>query len=135
VPFDVDAIDVSGAPTPVVPGVEHSVERGIAQYAFSDTGTLLYIPADPIAADRQSLAVVDRNGGIEASLPTPVGVHADPRVSPDGRWAAYTTSYSDGDDITVHELAGSAAPRRLTFGRLLHEAGRRQGRGPDPHRS
>jgi serine/threonine-protein kinase len=115
-PFDVDTIEVSSRPPiPVVQGVLHAAGTGVAQYAFSDTGTLLYIPFDTVMAGRESLAVVDGNGGVER-FPTPVGVHADPRVSPDGRQAAYTTSYPDGDDITVHELAGSAAPRRLTFG-------------------
>ncbi|HUF72407.1 MAG TPA: hypothetical protein VMR74_05855 [Gammaproteobacteria bacterium] len=116
-PFGADAVAVlAGGPRPVVPGVRRDVTiGGHAQYAFSDTGTLIYVPGDTVQAAGSRLAVVTRNG-IASPLPMPAGDCADPRVSPDGRRAAYTRTFPDGSDIEVCDLSGNASPRRLTFG-------------------
>ena len=116
-PFDVKTLEVSGGPIPVVPGVQRAAGNGYAQYRFSNNGTLIYVPGDAVSgAATASLAIIGENGTNAGTYPMPAGTYNDPRVSPDGRWVAYTTTYSDGDDITVYDLGGGSAPRRLTFG-------------------
>ena len=88
---------------------------GIAEYAFSKNGTLIYVPGKAVESASKTLLVADGKGQVNA-VSMRGGNYADVRVSPDGRSAAYTTTYPDGDDITVYDLSGKAAPRRLTFG-------------------
>jgi Tol biopolymer transport system component/predicted Ser/Thr protein kinase len=118
--FDVDAVELFGEPVQVVQGVSRNTDlTGVAHYDFSRDGTLVYMPgaATAVAVDSGggTLAIVGHDGSVR-TLPVPDGVIADPRVSPDGRSAAYTFTYPDGDDITVYELGSNAAPLRLTFG-------------------
>jgi len=115
VPFDLDSMAVTGGPIPVVSGVMRGANTGIAQYDISAAGTLVYVPGEAIQGSGVTLAAVDRNLNV-AALPVPGGAYADPRVSPDSRWAAYTQTFADGTDISVYSLRGDAAPRRLTFG-------------------
>ena len=112
-PMDLDAMELTGEPIPVVQGVlgDFADGRG-AQYAFSRDGTLIYVP---VGVQSTRLAIVDRSGHVQ-TFSVPGGEFADPRVSPDGRLAAYTAMYPDGADITVYEPGGGAAPSRVTFG-------------------
>jgi Tol biopolymer transport system component len=114
-PFDADAVEITGGPVPVVNGVRRDTNTGIAQYAFSGNGTLIYVPGVLLDAGNATLVVADGQGHVD-NLPMPGGIYADARVSPDGRFAAYTVTYPDGEDIEIYDLSGNAAPRRLTFG-------------------
>ena len=114
-PFDAASVQVSGSPIPVVTGVYRGAGRGITQYAFSDNGTLIYVPGNGVDAGVESIGVFTRDGDFDGT-PLPAGNYADPRVSPDGRRAAYTRTFPDGPDIEIYDLSGKAAPRRLTFG-------------------
>ncbi len=118
--FDVDRLEVTGGPVPVVQGVARTFApenfAGAAFYALTTAGTLIYVPGEGAGANGgQILAVADRNGQ-GAPLPVPSGIYDAPRVSPDSRWVAYGVTYSDGNDIAVYEIGNNAAPRRLTFG-------------------
>ena len=107
---------LAGEPVPVVQGVRRdTVNSGIAQYDFSDNGTLIYLPGGAGGTGDARLAIVDRNASAHA-LPLASGTYSDPRVSPDGSVAAFTASYPDGEDVTAYRLAGDSAPLRLTFG-------------------
>jgi serine/threonine-protein kinase len=115
-PFDVEAVEVLGGPVPVVQGVRRDRSRGTAQYAFSGNGTLLYLPgSNEVDANSSALAIVTPDLRI-STLSVPNGSYADPRIAPDGRRAAYTRTFPDGNDIEVYDLNRSASPRRLTFG-------------------
>lgn len=115
-PIDLDAVELTGEPVPIVQGVLGDwTNNDGAQYAFSREGTLIYMPGDAIGAENTRLAIIDRDGQVQA-FSLPGGEFADPRVSPDGRLAAYTAMYPDGADITVYEVGGGAAPSRVTFG-------------------
>jgi serine/threonine protein kinase/dipeptidyl aminopeptidase/acylaminoacyl peptidase len=115
VQLDLDAMDVVGGPVPVVPGVSRDGSTGIAQYDFSDDGTLIYVPGASVDTGGATLAVVDRDASIHA-FPLQPGAYADARVSPDGKFAALTATYADGTDIAIYELGGDSSLRRLTYG-------------------
>jgi dipeptidyl aminopeptidase/acylaminoacyl peptidase/predicted Ser/Thr protein kinase len=114
-PFDVDGARLTGGPVQVVSGVSRSRGTGIAQYAFSDNGTLIYTPGSYNSSGNGPLAVLDLSAR-PRPFPMPAGAYAFPRVSRDGHWAAFTVTYPEGDDVAVYELGSNAAPRRLTFG-------------------
>jgi len=136
VPFDVDRVAVTGGPVPVVQGVRRAITTADAFVAFAEDGTLVYVPGNTFGSETVTFAISDR-AGQETRLSVPEGLYDYPRVSPDGRWVAFTATYSDGDDIAVYELGTDTAPRRLTFGgvgrfpiwsadsaRVLYQSGR-----------
>jgi len=115
VPFDLRRLEVTGGPVPLIEGVTRGYVTGVAQFSFSNTGTLIYIPG-PVSASsaRSSLAFVDRKGGVDPSQ-LPPGPFAYPRVSKDGKRVAYETDDGKESIIWIYDLSGTTAARRLTF--------------------
>ncbi|HEY1749838.1 MAG TPA: S41 family peptidase [Caulobacteraceae bacterium] len=72
---------------------------------------------------------VAKSGGTAVRLTSAQGQDMFPRVSPDGRWIAYTEASKAGTDVWVIPAAGGAA-RRLTY-RPTTEAGTGGRHGPD----
>ncbi len=116
VPFDGQRLEVTGGPVPVVNGVLRGPPSGVADFSFSNTGSLIYVPGPASAgSSSDSLVLVDRKGGVE-SLKLPPAAYAYPRISHDAKRIVYETD--DGKEVViwVYELSGASAPRRLTFG-------------------
>ncbi|MDA2938462.1 protein kinase, partial [Acidobacteria bacterium AH-259-A15] len=111
VPFDLAHLEVSGAPVPVVEDVAVDPPSGHAQFAFSAEGTLAYIPASVLNAERM-LLWVDRTGTEQPVIKTP-GLYSDPRLSPDGQRVALSIQ-QESRDVWVYELARGTLTR-LTF--------------------
>jgi serine/threonine-protein kinase len=82
VPFDLDSLEVMGAPFGVLDGVVTSDGYGSAHYSFSDTGTLVYVPGGP-EQYQYGLYLLDRGGDAE-KLSLPSRAYGDARFSPDG---------------------------------------------------
>jgi serine/threonine-protein kinase len=61
VPFDLARLEITGSPLPVVVGVWQGAVSGVAQFAFSDLGSLVYVPGSSAAAER-TLVWVNRQG-------------------------------------------------------------------------
>jgi serine/threonine-protein kinase len=115
VPFDLRRLEATGVPVPVVEGVMRSPQTGVAQFTFSSSGSLTYIPGPASASSAQSsLALVDRKGRVE-SLKLPSVGYTYPRVSRDGKRVAYATEDGKEAIVWVYDLSGATAPRRLTF--------------------
>ncbi|HWF00708.1 MAG TPA: S41 family peptidase [Caulobacteraceae bacterium] len=72
---------------------------------------------------------VARSGGTAVRLTSAQGQDMFPRVSPDGRWIAYTEASNAGTDVWVIPATGGPA-RRLTFNPTT-EAGTGGRHGPD----
>jgi serine/threonine-protein kinase len=120
VPFDLDRLTVTGEPVPVIEGVRRSNYvpnvPSTAQFSFSRVGAAAYIVGPPTIANTQNdLALFDRSGKA-TPLRLPPGPYEGPRVSPDGRFVAFTSNERRDTNIWVYELAGGASPTRLTFG-------------------
>jgi serine/threonine protein kinase/Tol biopolymer transport system component len=86
VPFDPQRLKVTGTGGPVAEGVMQSPTNGHAQYSFSTTGSLIYVPGE-VQATQLRLVWVSRNGA-EQPLAAPANSYLNPRVSPDGRRVA-----------------------------------------------
>jgi Tol biopolymer transport system component len=108
VPFDVDALEVTGGPVPVVPQVLGG------RFSISASGSLAYQPGTlEQAVTTTELTLVDRTG-----QQTPLAVasrsYHNPRISPDGaRLAVEASGTDDSTDIWVYELDGRTQMRQL----------------------
>ena len=82
VPFDLNALEVTGTPVPVLEGVATFPSTGAALFAISSNGSLLYAPGGPLGSDRRVL-LVDREGGSQPLIETP-RMYGELTLSPDG---------------------------------------------------
>jgi serine/threonine-protein kinase len=112
VPMDLRRLEVTGEPVPIVEGVRRAA--GAADFAVSNTGTLIYVPG-PVSNTRWDLALVDRKGVAEP-LKLPAGLYQHPRLSPDGKQIAFTSDDNKQAIVWIYEPGGSASMRQLTFG-------------------
>ena len=120
VPFDVQRLEVTGGPVPIIEGVRRAAVvpnvPPTTQFAFSSTGSAAYIPGPTSVSSTQSdLALMGRDGKA-TPLKLPPGPYQGPRVSPDGRFVAYSSDDAKEAIIWVHDLAGTSSATRLTFG-------------------
>jgi eukaryotic-like serine/threonine-protein kinase len=110
VPFDVQRLQVTGGPVPVVEGV---LKPG-SNFGLSEEGTLVYVPTSSAStASQRALALAGRNGKI-TPLRIPPGSYEYPSLSRDGTQLAVQTS-DDIGTIWIYNLSGSSSLRRLTF--------------------
>ena len=116
-PFDAKRLVVTGSETPVIEGVYSA--RLFAEYAFSESGLLVYVTGGQ-PADSRTLEWVDRKGGTQPLTVSPRGYTAV-RLSPDVLRAA--TSISDFEntilttDIWILELERGTLTRLTSEGR------------------
>ncbi len=94
VPFDAQKFEVTGPAVPMAEGVMQSATAGFAQYSFSKTGSLVYVPGGN-QAERLRLVWVNRTGA-EEPLNAPVNAYLNPRVSPDGQRLAVGLNGEEG---------------------------------------
>jgi Tol biopolymer transport system component/predicted Ser/Thr protein kinase len=111
-PFDARRLAVTGVAVPVVEGVLQSPINGSAQFSFSNTGSLVYIPGGIQAAQRR-LVWVTRNGS-EEPLPAPAHAYRVPRLSPDGRRVAVSIEEQE-TQVWLYDLSRETLTR-FTFG-------------------
>jgi Tol biopolymer transport system component/tRNA A-37 threonylcarbamoyl transferase component Bud32 len=84
VPFDASSLRVTGPPVTIIHGVETQPYSGGAEYSFSESGTLLYLPKSSQPTPKSRLVWVDRKGAVQLITSTE-HVYASPRVTPDGK--------------------------------------------------
>ncbi len=111
VPFDPQRLAITGAAVPVVEGILQSTGNGAAQYSFSATGSLIYVPGG-VQATQLRLVWISRNGA-EQSLTAPARAYQIPRLSPDGRRVAVDIQEQEMQ-VWLYDLSREALAR-LTF--------------------
>ena len=110
VPFDLDRLETTGQPLPVVEGVDVTAS-GRGQFALGGDASLVYVPGVG-APGARTLVWVDREGREEPVAMPPRPYYAA-RLSPDGTRVAVEVR-DENTDIWVHDLSrGTQA--RLTF--------------------
>ena len=116
VPFDLKKLETIGGQVPIIQGVRRSGNpagnTSTANYAFSNSGSLIYIPG---SADRERTLVLVERAGTVQRLGMPAKVYLNPRLSPDEKKIAVETEESNGHAIWVYDLAGTSDIRQLTL--------------------
>ncbi len=107
VAFDLNRLEVSGPPIPILDGVRMG---RVAQYAISTDGTLVYAAGGD--EDRARLVWVDRQENIEP-LPFPPATYRKFEISPNGQQLAILTPGVTWD-VSIFDLE-SGTSRRLTL--------------------
>jgi len=122
VPFDPVNLVISGGSVPVIQGVQRGTSYiasggpGVAQFSFSTTGSLAYLPGPVVSqSSATDLALFDRKGGADL-LKLPPAAYAAPRVSPNGKQIAFERDDEREASIWTYTLADDQAPQRLTVG-------------------
>ena len=114
VPFDVDALEVTGPITPVLEGVQINT-GGLALFTLAGDGSLAYVPGTVGALLEGTLVWVNRDGReVEPIADEPLEYPRSLRLSPDGRRLALTIGPSAAGDLWVYDLEGRP-PTPLTF--------------------
>ncbi len=90
VPFDLESLSTRGEPVPLVEGVDHAIyatsggsNSGAAQFAFSETGTLVYVPGGVSPNPNSSAIRIDRSGE-QTELPLDPRPYLGVKLSPKG---------------------------------------------------
>jgi sugar lactone lactonase YvrE len=98
--FDLERLELSGSPVPVLEGVAGWASSP-PQFSVDDHGTLMYM-AKSTESERR-LVFFDRQGN-EEPLGEQTGEFGGPRLSPDGRFVAVGVRDGSTNQITVLEL-------------------------------
>jgi serine/threonine-protein kinase len=115
--FDPRSLQLLGAPIPLLEDVNasaaiNSETYGGGQFAFSNTGTFVYLSGHAQTA-AYPLLWLDATGKTTPMVEQP-GSYRSPRLSPDGKRVAYIASSSKGVDVWVDDLE-RGTPTQLTF--------------------
>ena len=102
VPFDVDGLEIVGAPV--------SIADGVSSFSVSDSGTLVYAPERQTSG--RSVVWVDEDG-VEERLDLEPDAYGSPALSPDGGQLAMTVR-TGNRDIWIYDLERGQL-RRATF--------------------
>ena len=110
VAFDPETFEMKGMPARVLENVSTSSEYGRAEFAFSEKGTLVYVPG---TSGEWTLDWVDREGNREPLLSKPTRFRKF-QISPDGQRVAMEIFDGTQFDIWIYDWKGDTT-RRLTF--------------------
>jgi len=109
-PFDLEQRELTGPPAPVFEGV--TAGNTGAQFAFSDRGTLAFLPG-PTGGARVPIQWMEKDGKTEP-LRALAGNYNNIRFSPDGQRLAFDVREGRERDVWVYEW-GRDTISRLTF--------------------
>jgi serine/threonine-protein kinase len=107
--FDLTRLQTRGSPVPVLEDLAANPLTGGGQFAFSNTGTFLYI-AGKVPPQRWRVVWLDGSGTMQPLIPDP-GTYGNLSLSPDGRKLAFIDSHGD---IHVYDIERETTTR-LTF--------------------
>jgi serine/threonine-protein kinase len=111
-PFDLGRLELSGPPAPVLEGVMVSPAAGGAQFAFSERGTLVFLPGTTPGVNLP-IQWMDKDGRVEP-LRAVAGTYNNIRFSPDGTRLAMDVREGTERDVWIYEW-GRDTMSRLTF--------------------
>ena len=111
-PFDVVRLEMTGQPVSALEGVASNPSTGAAQFAVSDTGTIVYLPGRSTSGP-VPIQLMDREGKTTLLRDTPA-IWSSPAFAPDGRRLAMDISDGQQRDVWVYEWTGDTLSRLTT---------------------
>ena len=132
-PFDLEKLEVTGQPVPVVEGIMQALNVGNAayntaagQFSISASGSITYAPGGILPDSEDSLVWVDHKGKAEpiASFKAPFFA---PRLSPDFQSIAYYTAGKERQ-IWIYNLYRGTATKLTSEGRASRATWTPEGR-------
>ena len=111
-PLDLDRLEVTGPSVPVIENVTANPSRGEAQFAFSNSGTLVYL-ASRGSDNGLPLLWFDRQGRTETLRSTPARFRAH-RIAPDGQRIAMDLFDGTQADVWIYDFSRDTLSR-VTF--------------------
>ena len=112
--FDLDRLELTGPAVPVLEGAAVNLPVGAAEIAFSDAGTVAYLPGPGRDTLHAAIDWMDRSGKTTPLRPTPARwLH--PRFASDGRRLAFDLFDGTQYDVWIYDWSLDALAR-LTFG-------------------
>jgi serine/threonine-protein kinase len=113
--FDVSKLQVTSGPVSILDGVQRAIQAGgaDAQFAFSNNGSMIYIPGTASVANIVSLVLVDRSG-TQRLLNIPPGQYSAPRISPNGSQLAVELDEGKEAHILIYDLNNKIPIHKLT---------------------
>ena len=111
-PFDLDRLELTGQPVPVLAGVSANPDNAGAQFAFSQDGTLVYQRGEGISIVTP-IQWMDREGKLQPLRAAP-GTYNNIHFSFDGRRLALDNREGKNLDVWVYEWERDTLSR-LTF--------------------
>jgi serine/threonine-protein kinase len=112
-PFDIDRLELTGEPAPLLEGVASSSITGAAQFAVSESGTIVYASGETIGTAAGPINWMDRSGKT-TTLRAQAAVWSNPAFAPDGQRLALDIIDGRQTDVWVYEWARDTLSR-LTF--------------------
>jgi serine/threonine-protein kinase len=110
-PFDIERLEISGPAVPTLDGVTVNMPVGAAELAFSDTGTVAYLPApDRVNYMDAPIDWMDRTGRSKPLRSTPAR-WLNPRFSPNGRYLAFDLFDGTQHDVYVDDWSRNELSR------------------------
>jgi serine/threonine-protein kinase len=103
VAFDLERLEVVGAPAPVLEGVV-TTALGAAEIGVAANGSLVYVAGGAFGGSRQTVVSVDRQGRSSPLPGIPLDAYRTLRVSPDGTRLALATI----EHVSIYDFARSA---------------------------
>ena len=117
VPFDADRLEVTGGPVPVIEGIRRTVGANtLVDFDVSRSGSLVYLAGPAKTSSTLSTVVVADRSGSAVAVGIPPGPYEHVRVSPDGSRLAVGSNDGREANVSVFDVGGKTAMRRLTFG-------------------
>jgi serine/threonine-protein kinase len=110
--FDMQRLEVTSSPAPIIGRIASTHISGSAQFSLATDGTLAYIPGDAPSADSRIHWVTPR--GETSMLATMPGAWGNPRFSPDGRYVALQVAYGSHDHIAVYDIEANRVTQLTT---------------------
>ena len=113
VPFDPDTLEVTGAPRPVLDGLQLGTSGVFTSSAFgvSENGSLVYSRGSEGAAEAESRLVLVNRQGEQEAVPAPSRSYRGFDLSPDGTRVAFTASGDGGSEIWTYDFERGTSER------------------------
>jgi serine/threonine-protein kinase len=109
VPLDLATLKVTGTPVSLVAGIREALlPFGVGHFGVSTTGTLVYVSG---TTDSQSQLMWVDMKGVQQPITPDRGGYSYLRVSPDGKWVAFTEAVGGDVDVFVLEWARNSKVR------------------------